>query len=84
MTENQKIATVLLIAGATVLAAGTILKLENDYNKLVGEYNRLLANSRIRARVFQEILPQLPDDYTLSDQSMFDIQASIIFEENNL
>ena len=75
---------IAVAVGAFVGAVATRRKMVQDYNKLVRDYNNVVARDGIKARVFQEVLPALPDSFTFSEQTQVDIAAFQLFDRNDL
>lgn len=84
MNAHQVDVLVALGVGAFVGAALMSRKRVQEYNELVRKYNLLSERDAIKGRVFKEILPHLPDDYTLSEATMTDIKSWTMFAENDL
>lgn len=81
----NKIEVAILIGTGVVIGNYlTYRHMAAKHNELVGKYNRLLEYDRIKQRVFKEIMPQLPEDYTLSRQTMTDIQVANMFADNDM
>ncbi|AWN03278.1 hypothetical protein PBI_CAMILLE_31 [Microbacterium phage Camille] len=83
---NARQIDTLLVLGAGMLIGNylTYRHMAKKYNLLVAKYNRQVEVNNIKARVFREIMPQLPDDYNLSEKSMVDIQTAIMFQDNDM
>lgn len=83
---NPTPAQILVALGVGALIGGclTYQKMAAEYNDVAKKYNMLLARDRIKQRVFEEILPQLPDSYTLTEQTQIDIASWNLFHENDL
>lgn len=75
---------IMLTLGVALGSAMTYSKMALHYNKLVKQYNLLIERDAIKARVFKEIVPQLPEGYYLSEKSQTDIAAWNLFHENDL
>lgn len=81
----NKIEVAILIGTGVVIGNYlTYRHMAAKHNVLVSKYNRLLEFDRIKQRVFKEVMPQLPTDYTLSPQTMTDIQVANMFQDNDM
>jgi hypothetical protein len=77
----------LIVAVGLGVVIGSMVassKARTRYNALVRDYNMVVERDAIKSRVFKEIMPQLPDDYNLTEQTMVDIKSFNMFMENDL
>ena len=74
----------MLVIGVGIGAALSNKTWTKKYNALVKDYNMVIERDRIKSRVFKEIIPQLPDGYDISEQSLIDIQSWNMFSQNDL
>ncbi len=81
---NKTQVVILVATGALIGNYVTYRHMAAKYNVLVAKHNRLLEYDRIKQRVFKEVMPQLPTDYTLSRQTMTDIQVANMFVDNDM
>lgn len=84
MSPESKQVIVALALGIAIGAVVTSNKARARYNELVRDYNMVVERDAIKSRVFKEIMPQLPDSYTLSEQTMVDIKSYNMFMDNDL
>lgn len=84
MNDRKIDVIVALGVGVLIGSVYTARKWKRDYNELVDKHNRLIEVDRIKSRVFEEVLPQLPEDYTLSRKTMTDIQVVNMFKANDM
>lgn len=75
---------IMLATGITVGALLTRYKMAQDYNALAKKYNFRIDREKIMKRIFDEVMPQLPDDYDLTEQTMIDIKSWTMFADNQL
>lgn len=69
-----------VVAGVVVSSFGFASK----YNSLVGKYNMLAERDGIKSRVFEEMYPELPDDFQFSDNLVVDMKSWTLFADNDL
>ena len=81
---NKTQVAILIGTGVVIGNYVTYNYMAKKHNALVSKYNRLLEYDRIKQRVFKEIMPQLPEDYTLTRQTMTDIQVANMFADNDM
>lgn len=81
---NKAEITLVLTAGFVIGTVITYRHAAKQYNALADRYNRLLEYERIRKRILDEVMPQLPEDYVLSEKTMTDILAANMFIENDM
>lgn len=84
MSPESKQVIAALALGVAIGAVVASNKARTRYNALVRDYNMVVERDAIKSRVFKEIMPQLPDSYTLSDQTMVDIKSYNMFMDNDL
>lgn len=81
---NRFEVVIVLAAGALIGNYLTYNHMAKQYNELVQKHNRLLEIDRIKQRVFEEVMPQLPNDYTLSEETMTNIHVANMFRDNDM